>query len=147
MHPLSDFITGEGLAIPFPDKHFNKIYAIASLHHISSKELRLKFLSEAKRALKPGGLLIVAVWKFYEKKEIFFLLKYTLLELLGMSKLNFYDIFEPRANKTERYYHWFSKKELENLVEQAGFKIIKFGIARNEKAKRRNIFLVAEKSL
>ncbi len=145
LHPSFDFIIGDGLVLPFFNNFFDKIYAIAFLHHIPSKELRLKFLNSAKRALKPGGLLIITVWKFHERKEIFLLLKYTLLKLLRISKLDFKDIFEPWANKTERYYHWFSKSELENLAKQAGLKVIKSGIAKNQRGNRRNIYLVAEK--
>ncbi len=145
MHPSADFVLGEGLALPFSDSYFNRIFAIAFLHHIPSKELRLKFLSEAKRTLSSGGTLIITVWKFHRIKEIFLLLKYTLLKLLGISKLGFKDIFEPWANKTKRYYHWFSKRELENLAKQSGFKIIKSGIAKNKKNNRRNIYIVAEK--
>jgi SAM-dependent methyltransferase len=145
IHPWADFVLGEGLVLPFPDDHFNRIFAIAFLHHIPSKELRLKFFSEAKRALLPGGLLIITVWKFHRIKEIFLLLKYTLLKLSGISKLDFKDILDPWANKTKRYYHWFSRRELENLAKQSGFKIIKSGIAKNKKGNRRNIYIVAGK--
>ncbi|MCP6718411.1 MAG: hypothetical protein KJI70_02635, partial [Patescibacteria group bacterium] len=74
------------------------------------------------------------------------LIKYTLLKLIGKSKLDWNDIYEPWGKKTKRYYHWFSKKELENLVKEAGFKIEKSGIAKNNKKNRQNIYIVAKKT-
>ena len=145
-YPGIKFQTADALNLPFPNDYFDKIYSIAVLHHIPSKEIRLQFLKEAKRVLKKGGILIATVWKFHAKKQILLFLKYTILKLIGKSKLDFKDIFEPWGNKAERYYHWFSKRELVKLTREAGFKIKEGGIIiRNERGNRRNIYLVAEK--
>lgn len=144
-HPLAKFKTADALNIPFPDNHFDKVYSIAVVHHIPSVEFRLKFLNEAKRVLKENGLLIITAWKFYRLQEYFLLFKYTILKLIGMSKMDFKDILEPWGNKTERYYHWFSQRELINLVKKAGFKIKESGIMENKKRNRRNIYIVAQK--
>lgn len=145
-YPAGSFQVGEALNLPFSDNFFNKIYSIAVLHHLPSDELRLKFLKEAKRVLGAGGLLILTVWKFHEKKEIFLLFKYTILKFLGKTKLDFKDILEPWAKQVDRYYHWFSEKELRRLVERAGFIIRESGIIENRKGNRQNIYLIAEKS-
>jgi tRNA (uracil-5-)-methyltransferase TRM9 len=145
-HPFAKFETADALELPFEDNYFNKVYGIAILHHIPSKELRLKFLNEASRVLKSDGFLIVTTWKFYRLKEYFLLFKYTILKILGISKLDFKDIFEPWGDtKIKRYYHWFSKRELENIVKKAGFKIKDSGIIENPKRNRRNIYIVAYK--
>ena len=133
------------LNLSFPDNYFNDVYSIAVLHHLPSKELRLKFLNEARRVLQPGGLLILTVWKFYQIRQWLFLLKYTLLKIIGKSKLDWKDILEPWGKKAERYYHWFSKKELEGLIKETGFEIEKSGIIKNKKGNRQNIFIVAKK--
>lgn len=144
-HADGDFIAADALKLPFKNNYFDKVYSIAVFHHFPSKEIRKQFLAEAKRILKPGGLLILTVWKFHQPKEILLLIKYTFLKILGLSKLDFKDILEPWANKTKRYYHWFSKKEFKNLVESSGFKVEKCEVVANQKGNRRNIYLIARK--
>jgi len=144
-YPKAKFQVADALNLPFQDSFFDKIYNIAVFHHIPSKELRLKFLKEAKRVLKPDGLLILTVWKFHEKREKFLLFKYTLLKIFGLSKLDFGDILEPWGRKVERYYHWFSEKELADLVEQTDFKLQKIDVVKNERGNRQNIYLIAQK--
>ena len=73
------------------------------------------------------------------------LLKYTILKLFSNSQLDFKDILEPWGNKTFKYYHWFSVRELRKLIQKAGFKINKSGIIKNNKGTRKNIYLIAEK--
>ncbi len=144
-HPGVKFQTADALNLPFPNNYFDKIYTIAVLHYIPSKQLRLQFLKEIKRVLKKEGFLILTVWKFYNKKEISLLLKYTILKLIGRSKLDFKDIFKSWGKKIEKYYHWFSRKELTNLVKKAGFKIKEVGVVKNERGNRQNIYIVAQK--
>ena len=142
--PDGIFQTANALNLPFQDNYFDKIYAVAILHHIPSKEFRLQFLKEAKRVLKQKGLLILTVWKFHNRKEVFLLLRYTILKIIGKSKLDFKDIFDPWGKKIKRYYHWFSEKELINLAEEAGFKIKESGVIRNKRGNRQNIYLIAQ---
>ena len=144
-YPGVNFQAGDALNLPFSDNFFDKVFSIAVLHHIPSKEFRLRFLKEAGRVLKPKGSLILMVWNFHQFKERYLLFKYTILKLIGRSKLDWKDILEPWGKKIERYYHWFSKKELENLVKKAGLKVERRGIIKNEKGNRQNIYLIAEK--
>lgn len=144
-YPEAKLFSGDALNLPFENNSFDKIYSIAVLHQIPSKEFRLQFLKEAKRVLKPKGKLILTVWKFHNKKEMTLLLRYTILKIIGKNKMDFKDILEPWADKTERYYHLFSRRELAKLVKQAGFKIIKNGIIKNKTGNRQNIYLVAKK--
>ncbi len=141
----TNFQVADALNLPFPDNYFDKVYAIAVLHHIPSKEFRLQFLREVKRVLRQKGLLILTIWKFHNKKAIFLLLRYTILKIIGKSKLDFKDIFEPWGKKINRYYHWFSEKELTSLAEEAGFKIKKSGVVKNKRGNRQNIYLIAKK--
>lgn len=144
-YPEAKFQTTDALKLPFPNNYFDKIYSIAVLHHIPSKELRLRFLEEAKRVLKPKGLLIVTVWRFHQLKQQFLILKFNILKLFRLSKLDFGDILEPWGETTKRYYHVFAKKELVRLSQKSGFKIEDLGVAKNERGNRQNIYLVAEK--
>ncbi len=142
-YPKVKFQVADALDLPFPNNYFDKIYSIAVLHHIPSKELRLQFLKEARRVLKPDGFLILTAWKLKSKKDWNLFLKYTILKLIG--KLERGDVFQPWGKKTERYFHLFSEEELMDLAKEVKFKIIKEGIVTNEKGNRRNIYLVVEK--
>jgi len=144
--PEAKFFVGDALNLPFPENFFDKVYSIALLHHIPSEEFRIKVLNEAKRVLKRGGILILTCWKIHRLREIFALLKYTFLKLIGKSKLDFKDMFLPWGRRTLRYYHCFSKKELENLVKKSGFEIIKSGVVKNKNRKRQNLNNFTEKS-
>jgi len=144
-NPEAKFQLEESLHLSFPDNYFDKVYSIAVFHHLPSKEFRLNFLEEAKRVLKPGGILVLTVWKFHNTKEIYLLIKYTILKLLGKSKLDFRDILEPWGKKTERYYHCFSEAELINLIKESGFRIKEGGIIKNKEGNRRNLYIVAQK--
>ncbi|MDD2696985.1 MAG: methyltransferase domain-containing protein [Candidatus Pacebacteria bacterium] len=145
-YPEADFKVADALNLPFPDDFFDKIVSIAVLHHIPSKGLRSQFFKEARRVLRPGGVLFLTVWNFRELKEFFIFLKFLVLKLFG-SKLDFGDFLEPWGKKTVRYYHYFTKKELTGLAEKVNFKIKETGIIRNERGNRRNTFLVAQKPL
>lgn len=139
----ADFRAEDALALSFPNSYFDKIYSIAVLHHIPSKKLRLQFLKEAKRVLKPNGKLILTAWK---PKKNLLLLKYTILKIIGKNKMDFGDVLIPWKNqKIKRYYHLFSKKELARLAEKTGFKIEAIGVIKNKTGNRQNIYLVAEK--
>lgn len=112
------------LSLPFPDNYFESVWAIAVLHHIPSKELRMRVLNEIKRVLKRNGRVIMTCWKiksFFRK-----------------------DIFIPFHGK-KRYYHIFTKRELKNLFRKAEFKIeeLRF-LKRNNK--KTNILIIATKT-
>jgi len=144
-YPGAKFQIGDALHLSFPDGFFDKIFSIAVLHHIPSENLRLRFLKEIKRTMKQDGFLILTVWKFHNKKDILLLLKYTILKIIGNSEMDFNDIFKKWGRKTKKYYHWFSEKELINLVKKVGFKVKKSGIVKNQKGNRQNIYLIAQK--
>lgn len=147
-YPQADFQVADALSLPFPDNYFDKIYSIAVLHHIPSKKYHLQFLKEAKRVLKPEGILVITVWDLWQKKFWKLILKYTFLKLTSQSKLGFKDIFYPWKNqksKTEvlRYFHCFTKKELIDLAKKINFKIKKIGNLKYRS--RSNLYLIAQK--
>lgn len=148
-YPEADFRITSGLVLDFPENFFDKVYAIAVLHHLPSLELRLQLLKELKRVLKPAGQLFLRVWDIWpdrKKRKLFW--QFAFLKLIGKSKLDFGDIFMPWKDSqgkvlAERYYHCFTKRELKRLARQAGFKIVKSWPA-GEKEKA-NLYLIAEK--
>jgi hypothetical protein len=80
-------------------------------------------------------------------REILALLKYTLLKIIGRSKLDFKDFFVPWGKKMLRYYHFFTQRELENLVKKVGFEILDFGVVKNKRGNRQNYYIVSKKPL
>ncbi len=144
--PKAKFYVANILDLPFPSNFFDKIYSIAVLHHIPSLKFRLRVLREAKRVLKPKGLLILTVWNLWPKykKEI---LKFIFLKLIGKSKLDFFDIQIPWLGMKNCYFHCFRKGEFENLIKRVDFKIKESGIITVPLKKRKNFnfYAICEK--
>ena len=144
-YPGADFRVASAFKLPFPEDYFDKVYSIAVLHHIPSQELRSEFLKEVKRVLKPGGLLILTVWNLWQWRGWKSNLKYAALKILGLSKLDFKDVFVPWAKTYQRYFHCFSQGELKKLAEKTGFKTKEIGILPRPDRRGNNIYIVAEK--
>ena len=150
-YPKVKFQVADALNLPFPDNYFDKVYAIAVFHHIPSKELREKFLSEIKRVLKPEGFMIITVWNLWQKertKKIIF--KSLIDKFLKRTGLDFKDILMRWEGKEGFYFHAFTKGELKQLIKGAGFKIEDKGEILVNKAKKKkwpnsNLYIIAKK--
>ncbi len=148
-YPQAKFQVADALSLPFSDNYFDKIYSISVLHNIPSTEFQIRYLKEARRVLKPGGLLVLRVWDFWKRREASKLIfKYTLLKLIGKSQLDFKDVFVSWKDSEgkvliQRYFHCFTQGELENLVRESGLKIKESW--RGGKDPRTNIYLIAER--
>ena len=98
--------------LPYPEKTFDWAISVATYHHIRYKEERQAALDELRRVLKPGGEAFITVWNRWQPKFRF------------IRK----EVAVPWRTKDKtlyRYYYLFSYPELERLVKQAGFKILK----------------------
>jgi SAM-dependent methyltransferase len=152
-YPQANFQVISPFDLPFPNNFFDKIFSIAVFHHIPSEEFRLKFLKEAKRILKPEGLLILTVWNLNplkmlligKRKRALNFFKFLILKIFGRSELDFGDFYIPWGNICQRYTHYFTKNELRGLIEKSKFKIKEMGILKSQKTKESNIYLVAKK--
>jgi len=141
----NNFQVADILNLPFSDNYFDTIWSIAVFHHIPSRELRLLALKEMKRVLKDKGRVIMACWNLYQKDYLNLLLKYFFRKIFNKSKLDFKDVFVPWGNSNiKRYYHAFTKKELEELFKESGLGIIESKFLRRNN-KKTNILIVAEK--
>ena len=144
-HPQKNFRVDDALNLSFAGSFFDKVYSIAVFHQIPSEKLRLKFLKEAKRVLRPKGLLVLTVWKLHQIDHIILALKGCFMKMIHKSKLDYGDILIPWGNKIKRYYHFFSEKGLKELVQKAGFKIVESGIVKSDDEDRQNVYIVAQK--
>ncbi len=146
-YPEADFKKGDALNIPFPDNYFDKVFSVSVLHHIPSKKLRKEFLKEAKRVLKPRGVLIITVWDLNEKPRIKKLAcKNYFLKIIGKSRLDFNDALVDWHGISKIFVHLFTFPELKNLIKNSGFKPIDSGTIKIKgKKSLSNFFVVSEK--
>lgn len=144
-YPGVRFRVGDALNLPFSDNLFDNIFGVAVFHHIPSEELRLSFLSEAKRVLKPKGKLFLTVWNLPQRKRSLLIFKNFLLKITGLSKVDLNDSFVNWGDKTQRYVHYFSQPELKRLIKRSGLKIKEIRILKRPNSGESNIALVAEK--
>lgn len=56
---------GDATDLNFGEEQFDLVLLLGPLYHLTNKEERVKALSEAKRILKPGGMLLAAVISRY----------------------------------------------------------------------------------
>jgi len=98
--------------LPFSDESFDWAISVATYHHIKGKNERQTALEELRRILKPGGEAFITVWNRWQPRFWF----------------SSREVAVPWRTKDEilqRYYYLFSYPELEKLVKQAGFQILK----------------------
>jgi ubiquinone/menaquinone biosynthesis C-methylase UbiE len=55
--PPPAFVAGDACALPFPGASFDRVMAVECIFHVPS---RLGFLREARRVLRPGGMLVLS---------------------------------------------------------------------------------------
>lgn len=146
--PGYQFIVGDVLNLSFTDNSFDKVFAMALLHQVPSKKLRLKALSEIQRVLKKDGLFFLTVWNLWQKRYFKYVIKNIFKKIAFLSKLDFKDALIPWKKDSQstvwRYYHAFTLKELVKLTQASGFEIIKADYTVRGSLKP-NLFLIAKK--
>jgi ubiquinone/menaquinone biosynthesis C-methylase UbiE len=56
---------GDATNLPFSDNEFDMALLLGPLYHLTEKEERIKALTEAKRVVKPGGMVLTAIISRY----------------------------------------------------------------------------------
>ncbi|MFC2056932.1 class I SAM-dependent methyltransferase [Chloroflexota bacterium] len=98
--------------LPFGDETSDWVISVATYHHIRNKRERQTALNELRRVLKPGGEAFITVWNRWQPRFWF----------------SGKEVAVPWRIKDKtlyRYYYLFSYPELEKLLKQAGFQILK----------------------
>jgi len=98
--------------LPFADEAFDRAISIATYHHIKSEKERQAALSELRRVLKPGGEAFITVWNRWQPRFWF-------------KGREVAVPWRARGQTRQRYYYLFSYPELERLVRQAGFEVLR----------------------
>jgi len=116
------FIHADALSLPLEDNSFDKVFSVAVLHHVPSKENRMQFISEAYRVLKPGGVCVLTSWNTLQWEFAKTHMNHFFKKIFGLSKLDFGDmILTFGKEKRKRYIHSNSKRGLRKLFEKSNF--------------------------
>lgn len=116
-------VCGNLTSLPFEDETFDAAICISTLQCIEGKQNRKKALKELHRAMKKNGELLISCWnrdqqRFRGKREDFIPWSF-------------------EGKKLMRYYYLFGQKELQKLLESAGFEIMEL---RGSEAKAFRLF-------
>ncbi|XP_061538724.1 probable tRNA methyltransferase 9B [Phycodurus eques] len=61
----------DGLRLPYRDGCFDAVLSIAVIHHLSTKERRIRAIKEMARTLRTGGRVMIYVWAMEQKRRKF----------------------------------------------------------------------------
>jgi len=103
-------VHGNILSIPFESNYFDNVISIAVIHHLKTKDERIKAISELIRITKPGGKILIYVWAFEQ-------------DVTSKRKFETQDVLVPFRLKNsdksfDRFYHVYIFGELEGELEQ-----------------------------
>jgi len=98
--------------LPYPDEFFDRAIAVATYHHLPTREDRLQALWELRRVLRTGGEAFITVWNRWQPRFWF-------------SGKEAQVPWHTREKTLYRYYYLFSYGELEKLAGEAGLSIIR----------------------
>lgn len=104
-HPDIEFHEGNFLSLPFEDDAFGGVWSCASLLHLETISEVKQALKEFSRVLQTGGVLFIFV-----KQQ------------LGEEKTS---VISDTLSGHKRFFRWFNKDEIQDLLKEAGFSIIK----------------------
>lgn len=105
-------------SLPFPDNYFHNIMAIASFHHLATKERRIQALREYHRVSLPNSRMLLSVWSIRQP-----------LNTKQYKNINGYGDTLVKWNKFgetyERYYYIFDVNELMELFKMTNWLVEK----------------------
>ena len=112
--PGINYVLGDMERLSFKNDSFDFVTInLGLLHSLQPEEI----ISECYRVLKPGGKLIFTVWSKPDK-SIGMKILLDAIESYGSSDV--------KLPKSQPYYRFSDKKEVQNILQKAGFKFDKF---------------------
>ena len=116
--------------LPFPDDYFDVYISLGVMEHI--EQGCEKFLKEAHRVLKKGGILLISVpyvnlYRGIKDFIIFKIIKkkfYFINTLEGDKHIIFYNKKFPKKLTNNFFQYYFTSKEIKNVVKKGGFEKI-----------------------
>ena len=151
-----ELIQSDIYALPIRPEAVNNIFSIAAIHHIKNIHNRNHVLKQIYAILKNNGSFFLTVWRKYQKKYRYYFIcdwfkrLYSSTYRIKQSNLDLAengDKFIPwtisKENLTyNRFYHFFSSKELKKLLRSFVIKEMK---KRGGPNKKDNFFVMAKK--
>jgi len=132
------------------------VISIAAFHHLATRKDRLIVLKNIYRLLKYDGHIIMtnrALSQRFAKKYWKSLYTSITKRIVSIGQKDRRDVYIPWNRQWDRYYHIFSKKQIENLSRQSWFYpiqncyILANGKLSQEQKYARNIFTICQKSI
>jgi len=112
-----DLLQSDAVHLPIKESSIDVILYIATLHHISTADERLRSLLELKRTLRKGGRALISVWAF-DQPKFEELLKEHLKKKEGFGDVDVE--WKGSDGRTfKRFYHLFYGEELKDLALKA----------------------------
>jgi ubiquinone/menaquinone biosynthesis C-methylase UbiE len=108
------FFKAEADELPFESNFFEGIVCTSTIHLIKEPERRRKALEEIYRTLKKGKDALISVWNKEENED--------LKNIKGKESLVSWKL---DGKNYKRYYYFYEKKEMEDILKKIGFKIIR----------------------
>jgi SAM-dependent methyltransferase len=146
-YPEADIRVGDATALPYGDRTFDIAFSFAVVHHIPSDALRRRFIAEASRVLAPGATFVLTAWDLWRPKYLLSLLRTAIASTLFLSPLDCGDMMHVfGTERTPRYLHAFTKRELRRLLSRNGFEVIgEETLERASGSRERNLLFVCRK--
>ncbi|MCX8178209.1 MAG: class I SAM-dependent methyltransferase [Candidatus Aenigmarchaeota archaeon] len=119
-----DLILADAKALPLKNKTFDFVLCAATLHHLVNND-RIKALEEMKRVARKK--IFLSVWYRWQLMHVKNLLK---------NIFSFGDVYvewKKGGNRLKRYYHLYTKHELERDIQAAGLEIENIQITKESK--------------
>jgi ubiquinone/menaquinone biosynthesis C-methylase UbiE len=115
---VADFVHGDAAALPIADESIDLAVYVATLHHLSPRDVRVRSLDELARVLDPNGTALVSVWstahdRFDREAGFDTTVDWTL----------------PGGETVPRYYHIYSPSEFERDLEASDLEPIDIDIS------------------
>lgn len=110
------------LHLPFKEEAFDAVALVAVIHHIAGRENRLRAMAEVMKVTRCGGRVVITAWSILQTRFLRRIMSIISSPLRG-GELG--DLIVPWGKKGGRFYHLFTRRELENMVRISGFRIIK----------------------
>lgn len=121
--------------LPFENESIGTVICNSTLQSITKKDDRVKALYEIKRVMKKDSRILLSTWNRYQKR---FYLK-IIGSLFRKNKFDVWVDWNYHGKTYKRFYHLYSRKEIENELKFVGLDIEKVWLSKG------NIWVIVRK--